>query len=310
MVVITAVIFIFSGLNAEPVRQGTPEDNPATKVLDKKEDTLNQEEKSNITQEEEELRSELDTYVRLMPSGKVDAQSGKVRLVETSLEYSYDFKVADKLPVTFLFNHKYMEIDETVAVPLPAHLTGLGMGLETTLPFFFNNTYLRLGAAPSFYSDDWHFRSSLFRMSGRLFLIYKPDDKWIYILGAGVWPNHNAETRPIIGFIYKPNDRLTYHVIPDNPNITYMMSDRVTVFVEAFGTDDEYEVTRGNQKNVVLRYRETHIGTGFQYKFNKFVQCAVSAGGMFNRYLKYKDGQGKVHIKDGLYTEFRLVINI
>ncbi|TRZ95210.1 hypothetical protein D4R78_04270 [bacterium] len=309
LVILAVAILLFypQALNAEPIYQeGIFEDNSGSA----KKEEVSAKKPQPADEQEDELPGSLDTHIKFMPSSGVKSQSGRVEMIEQTSDFSYDFKVADKLPVTFLFNQSYIKINKTVSVPLPAYLTGVGMGLETTLPFFFNNTYLRIGAIPSFYSDGWHFRPSVFRMTGRLFLIYKPDKKWIYVLGAGVWPSHNVRPLPIVGFIYRPSERWTFNITPDNPNIAYMMSDKATVFVEGFGSEDEYEVTRNNEKNVVLKYREMHAGTGLRYKFNKFIQCTFSVGGMFNRSFKYKDDQDKVSIKDGLYTDFRIEINM
>jgi hypothetical protein len=310
VVTVIAVLFLISpaALSAEPTDQDIFKDKSGS---NDKEEVLAQKPEPSVGLElEDELPGNLETSLKFMPSCGVNSQSGKVELIEESTDFSYDFKIADKLPVTFLFNQSYIKINKTVSLPLPSYLTGLGMGFETTLPFFYDNTYLRIGVIPSFYSDGWHFNSSIFRMTGRIFLIYKPDKKWVYILGAGVWPSHNVRPMPIVGFIYRPDEKWTFSIIPDNPNISYMINDKITAFVEGFGSNDEYEVTRDNQKDVVLEYREIHAGTGLCYKFNKFIQCTFSVGGMFDRSLKYKDDQGKVSIKDGIYTDFRIEISI
>ena len=88
-----------------------------------------------------------------------------------------------------------------------------------------------------------------------------------------------------------------------------MLNDKVTLFAEGGSSfNKEFEVTRNNDKNVVLRYQQSRIGSGMKYKFNKYIQGSLSVGGIFNRSLKYRDEQGKVNIKSGLYTEFRLEI--
>ena len=113
-----------------------------------------------ITEEKEEPAQLIDTYVRHMPSRKVDAQPGKVKITDTDFEYSYAFKAFGKLPVEFSLNHEYISIDNTTSVKLPAHLVGMSMGIETTLPFFnFDKTYLRMDVNPSFFSDDWVFHT-------------------------------------------------------------------------------------------------------------------------------------------------------
>lgn len=258
-----------------------------------------------------ETQSELDSYFRFMPSRKTAGPPGKVEIIEADSKYSYEFKAFEQLPVKLSLENRYIGIENSTEVELPAHLAGLNTDIETTLPFFnFNNTYIRFGVSPSFYSDDWDFPASSFRIPSRAFLIYKPNTKWTFIAGVAVYPEFEYDILPILGFIYKPNDKLSFNITPERPNISYSFNDRVTLFAEGGTSLDEFEVAKDNLKNVVLQYRELHLGAGIKYKVNKFIQSSLSVGGMFNRYLEYKDSLGKVDIKNGVYTEFRVVIDI
>lgn len=298
MFIVMATLFFYSALNAETKKQANEE--------------FRQKLESVITEEkEEELPQELDSYIRYIPNRGVNALSGKVAIMAASSEYSYALKAFDKLPVEFSLDTQYIGIENTTGVELPAHLMGLSTGIETTLPFFkFNQTYLRVKFSPSFYGDDWSFPASSFRIPLRSFLIYQPNDKWTYILGVAVYPDFENKVWPILGFIYKPNDKLTFNIVPERPNISYSFNERVTLFLEGGSSYDEFEVDKDNLKNVVLSYKEIHLGTGIKYKFNKFIQTSISAGGIFNRSLKYRESLGKVNIKDSVYTEFRVEVDL
>lgn len=256
--------------------------------------------------------TQIDSYFRYMPSRSVDAQSGKVEILEGDTEYSYEFKAFDKLPLKLSLDNKYIGIENTTSVKLPAHLVGLTTDIETTFPFFnVDKTYLCLGMSPSFYGDDWSFRSSGFRLPSRAYLIHQPTDKWTFLAGVAFYPDFENEVLPILGFIYKPNDKLTFKITPKRPNINYILNDKITLFAEGGSTFGEFEVNKDNLKNVVLRYRETHLGAGIKYKVNKFIESSLSCGGIFGRSLKYRDDSlGKVDIKNGVYTELRLEIKI
>jgi hypothetical protein len=252
-----------------------------------------------------------DSYFRYMPSRKADSQSGKIEIMEADSEYSYAFKAFDKLPVKFSLDNKYIGIENTTGVELPAYLVGLTTDIETTLPFFnLDKTYLRLGISPSFYGDDWDFEASQFRIPSRYFLIHSLNDQWTFIAGVAVYPDFETKVWPILGFIYKPNDKLTFNIVPRRPNISYLLNEKIALFAEGGNSFGEYEVTKDNLENVVLQYKEMHIGAGLKYKVNKAVEASVSAGGMFGRSLKYRDSLGKVEIKDGAYAEFRLEARI
>ncbi|MDD4953455.1 MAG: DUF6268 family outer membrane beta-barrel protein [Candidatus Omnitrophica bacterium] len=254
----------------------------------------------------------IDSYLRYMPARDASAQAGKVEIIEAESQYDYEFKVRDKLPVKFSLSNNYVGIENTTVVKLPAHLVGLSADAETTFPFFtFENTYLRLGVTPSFYGQDWDFPASAFRIPSRAFLIYRPNEKWTFLGGVAFYPNFENEVLPILGFIYKPNQKLTFEIVPKRPNISYALNEKATLFTEAGTSFGEYEVDKDGLKNVVLRYRQTHLGSGVKYKFNRFIEASFSGGAVFGRSLKYRDDAlGKVNIKDAGYAEFRLEVRI
>lgn len=261
--------------------------------------------------EEKENQIEVDSYFRYMPSSDTDAIPGKITLIKAEAEYSYQFKLFERLPVQFSLNNEYIGIsNKQTQVPLPSRLTGFSTDVETTLPFFFKNTYFRLGVSPSWYSDRWSFDTTAFRVPSRYFAIYQPNDKWTWIGGIAVYPDFKDKILPIFGCIYKHSDKLTFNIIPDRPNITYDINDRFSIFGEADLADSEFEVAREEEKNVVLRYHEFNVAGGLKFNVNKFISTSVSLGGVFSRYLKYRDRPGKVNIDNGFYSEFRLQASI
>lgn len=262
-----------------------------------------------VVKEEEYFPQELDSYVRYMPSRGAKAQAGKVGIIDASSEYSYEVKAWDKLPVEFSTSTRYIGIDNSTSVELPARLTRLDFGVSTALPFFnFHNTYLGIELNPSFLTDNWYLRSSAFSMTQRYFLLRKFDEKLIFVCGLRIEPHLEDPFWPIFGFIYKPNDRFTFNLIPQRPEISYALDKKLTFFLEGDNSSDEFRVSKDNLKNVPLQYNELHLGAGFRYSLNKHIKSSLSCGSVFNRSLKYRDSLGKVSMENGFYTEFRLDI--
>ncbi len=269
----------------------------------------------SVVTEEPYTPSEIDSFVRYMPSRSTQGVSGRVSIIESAAEYSYEFKAFGQLPVEFFLANRYVGINNTTEVELPAHLVGLSSGLEATLPFLnLKNTYLRVGVNPNFYSDNWTLRSRSFRISSRYFIIMQPDTKFTFLAGVVVTPGpHGAVVPglvlPVVGFIYKPNTRWVFNLVPKRPTINYSFNDHLTLFAEGGISSSEFYVPKGNRKGVALDYNASRLGGGLEYKFNKFIQATISAGRVFSRSLKYGDSLGKVTIKPGAYTEFRVVIS-
>ena len=272
-------------------------------------DTFRQKLKKVITEETpaEETPWEVDAYVKYMPTSGVHNQSGKVGLTDVESQYSYEFKVAEKIPVKLAYTNKYISIDNTTAVKLPAHLTGMVFDVETTLPFFnVENTYFRLGVSPSFYTDNWSAYSSAFRMPSRYMMIHRSNEQFTWVLGVAAFPDYETPVLPIAGFIYKPNDKLTFNIIPSEPTIEYDINDKLGIFAEMGIIGGEYEVTKDDMNGLKLEYDDNYLGGGVNYSPTKNINASLSVGGSFNRLLQYRDSFGKVSLKNNFYTKLRV----
>jgi len=264
-----------------------------------------------VVKKEEGIMQDAESYVRYMPGRAAYDQSGKVGLIASNAEYNYAWKAFGKLPVELSIDSEYIGINNSTVVKLPAHLTSLSIGAEVTLPFFnFDKTYFRVGVYPSMETGNWNFRSSAFRIPSQYALIYQPNEKLTLVAGIGVFPDYLDPVWGAVGFIYKPNDKWTFNIIPERGTITYALSEKLSLFAEGDIIRSEFEVDKDERKGVILEYNENRLGTGMQYQPNKNIQTSLSVGGAFGRNFRYDDSLGKVNIKNGFYSEFRIQINI
>jgi len=265
--------------------------------------------------EEEKLPLTIETYGKFMPKTTVKGADGKVGLVDTSTELGYEFKVFEKMPVEVALETQYVGIDNSTPTNLPARLTNISTKIDVTLPFFMDKTYLRLGVSPGFFSDDWNTSSESFRIPSRSFVIYQPSKEWTFILGAAFFPRYEGSLIvPVGGLIYKPNDKLTFNLVPSEPTITYSLNDKLDLFLKGEWSSDEFAVknniTSNDLNEVVLQYKQVLYGAGIAYDICKNVNIQLSGGFVGNRALKYRDSLGKVSLKDGYYSECRVDIAI
>jgi len=262
--------------------------------------------------QEEVFPWEMDSFVRYMPSKTLKGSDGKISIVDTESELSYEFKAGGRLPIQLSINSEYVGIGKKdfSALSLPAHLTGLSFGAQGTFPFFFDKTYIRFKVVPSFFSANWNAQASSFRIPTYTYCIYQPNQKWTFIAGVAVFPRFEDTVFPIVGFIYQPNDKLTFNIVPSEPYISYQINKMIGVFVNAGMTGGEYRVTKDGYENAILQYNEVHTGAGLEFTFSKNINASISSGYMFNRYLKYRDSLGKASMKNDIYTEFRLEMRI
>ncbi|MDD5583666.1 MAG: hypothetical protein PHV55_01235 [Candidatus Omnitrophica bacterium] len=253
--------------------------------------------------QEETYDNEADMYVRYVPSRSAKAQSGRVQIIESSFEYVRNLKLFGELPVELSINPQYIDIRNSTQVELPSHLTGFSTGIETTVPLFnLEKAYFHIGVFPSFYGDQWTFDLGHFRIPSCYYAIYRPNEKLILIGGVSVYPKYEDTVLPVIGFIYMPNDALTFEILPDGSTISYALTKKVTLFLEGGDFSDEYVVSKDTNRNVVLRYSQAYCGGGIKFQVNKNIEAYLSAGAVLAGAFKYRDELGKVSMERGPYV--------
>ncbi|MDZ4242456.1 MAG: hypothetical protein U1D99_06505, partial [Candidatus Omnitrophota bacterium] len=162
---------------------------------------------------------------------------------------------------------------------------------------------------PTMNTDGWDWEDSALRMPFRSYVIYKPSETFLFVAGVLVRIDYDEEVLPIIGFIYKPNDRLTFNFASDDPHVSYRINEKLTAFWELGFTYDEYEVTRQGKKGVILKYRETSTGAGLRYAVADVVDASLSAGGVFNRKLEYRDGTSWIEPEATPYARAKIDVH-
>lgn len=245
--------------------------------------------------------------------GKTDAgnMSGGVGVTETELDLVYDFELDNGMPVAVSFLARHVDIDNSTAVDLPSHLEGRTLGLSAKFPIPFvqsDHYFMGVDVYPSMFTDDWDWEDSAFRIPFRTYFIYRKHADFILVAGVRVRPDYDEKVLPVLGMIWRPNDRLTFNLASLEPDISYKLNDHWTAFLEFELVNEEYEVTRGAQKNVVLIHKSYSSGAGLRYTFKKTVEAAVSVGGVFAREFEYRDTRQEVEPDAGVYAKAKLTV--
>lgn len=260
---------------------------------------------------EEKRPFETESFLRFMPKVKAYDQDGSVGIADSSVQWSYAYKLFNRVPLEFSMEQDYIGVNNSTQVKLPSRLTGIGFGVDVTLPLLMlKNMYFRIGVTPSFYTDNWSLYENALRLPQRYFAIWQPNDKFTAILGLAVTPRFKDVFLPIAGIIYKPNDKWLFNLVPDRPTISYAVNDKLSIYGEYSMSGGEYVVTKDDIKGTVLEYDEQHAGVGLQYDLNKYVCGSLAVGGTFGRKFNYRESYGKVNLKNGFYTEVRVNVSM
>lgn len=256
---------------------------------------------------EDVFSNEADLSYKFMPRSSAKAQAGGLEIMYADTGYSRELKAFGKLPIKISAGAEYYGLKNSTPVELPGKLTALTTDIEATFPFFnFQNTYLRAGFSPSFYGDSWDFVPSQLRLASRYYAVYEPSNKLTMVAGCGFFPRYENKFFPIVGAIYKPNDKLTFNLTSDNPSISYSVNNKIILYVEGDIDIEEFVVSKNASTKATLRYGESHAGCGIKYNVNKCLKATLSSGGEFTRTLRYRETDGKVTLKNGIYGQFGL----
>lgn len=266
---------------------------------------------STLKEEEPAFSFESDSFARYIPRESVYSQQGKLGIIDTGSEQSIKTKAFGVLPVGFIVGARYIGIENSTGVTLPASLTSVSLGMEVTGPFFgIDKTYSFIGLYPSWYDSNWQCRSASFRTPFTVLAIRKPNERLTLIAGVAAFPEFQNEVTPVIGFRYLPNDRLTFDLIPPKPSISYKLNKELSIFAEGGLTNNEYNVKKDGNKSEILKYEEMNLGGGFSYQLGKNALFSLSAGSVMSHRLKYKDYVGKIRVKNGSYVNLGVLIKI
>ena len=252
-----------------------------------------------------EKHFDVTTYTRWLTPSAVQAMPGRVDIIEYGGEVKYNFKILDKLPLTLSAAIDNININKTIPRSIPAALVNPGITLETKLPLFnIKNTYLGASINPSFSCDMDCWGGKSFLMPTRFVIIYIPNKQWTFICGPEIFTDFNDDTQIVGGIIYTPTDKLTVSLTTDYPHILYKINDKIDLLAEGqWVLFNQYKVRTEGNDNVLLSYREAWAGGGFRFRPIKLINISLSAGGVFNRQLRFHHAGEKIDIDKGYYLQ-------
>jgi len=246
---------------------------------------------------------------RYLMNSDVSNMDGEIEVTESKFSLKHKDKISGQLPFDINLNVKHIDINEDLAVDLPSHLEYRSIGVSTKFPapcVDSDEFFVGVDVDMRMNTDDWDWETSAVRIPFRAYLIYKPEEKFVFVCGVAVRPDYDATVLPIVGMIYKPDDRWSFNFASSEPSVTYKVDDKLTAVMEFDYALDEYEVSRGLDRGVVLKYRQASTGFGLQYEMAEDVTGLFSVGGVFGRRLEYEDDNGKVEPDAAVYLKAKL----
>lgn len=253
--------------------------------------------------------------VRYMPASDVENQTGDFTMAKIDFRIGYKGAWDNGRP--FYINigpdHYVIQDDTPTNLPSGTKSRGLRAGTEFDLPMVEDERFLLgLELNPTFQSaHDYAFARAAFRFKSSIMLKYKDSEDanaFQWVLGANFRPDYDFLVLPIFGFNYKVNDKVMVNLVSDSPNVSYALTEKTKLLAEFDYTMDEFEMTDSSEPNkgAILSIQDFAAGLGVRHEFNEHLKASLSAGGVFNRILKFQNGTGKVVPENSPYFSAKI----
>jgi len=171
-----------------------------------------------------------------------------------------------------------------------------------------NNWFVNVAVAPGFYADDHSFDSDdACRINGRAVAVYDPTPELKWVIGATYVHGGWAKVVPVAGFIYEPNDDVSYEMVFPRPRAAWRLptspvpghdeywfyvlgefANAIWAFEQNDGTDD------------MLAYRDFRIMLGLERKIIGGLSHRIEVGYVFNREIKLASDGDEVDMDDSV----------
>ncbi len=248
---------------------------------------------------------------RYSPSVDVKDQDGEIEYSKISLRLGFHKTLDNGLPfyVNIGPDHYIFKESDINILPPDAKSRGLRLGTEFHLPFVEDDRYsLGIELNPTFQSaKEVGFDGDAFRFNFSTFIKFRTENDFVWVLGANIRPQYDMVALPIVGFNYRVNDKLSFNLVSDAPNISYEVTEKTKLLWEFDYTFDEFEQVGGGRDGSILQVQDFATGLGIEHKFNDHISSSVGMGGDFDRIIKYQDENGKVVPENGVY--FKVKVN-
>jgi hypothetical protein len=171
------------------------------------------------------------------------------------------------------------------STPLPGSLNALAGVLGSDIQLT-SALLVRVEASPGIYGSFNHVSGRDFDVPVRIGASYFQSADLIFTAGLSIDMNADWPVIPAVGVYWKVSDHWVINGVAPRPQIRYMFSDKVTLFVgadlqtEVFRVDDQFGSSRGIPKlnHALMDFWEIRGGAGFSWAVTDSVKLELEGG--------------------------------
>ncbi len=243
--------------------------------------------------------------------GRGDANAGgqnvgHISEIASSADFILSAQVKDSILLRLGVEWQRYSFDPSLRAAIPDSVQGLDLAIGADLQVS-PALLLRIEAHPGIYSQfqdtSWQDFNVPFEIAGTYFV----SSRLLIIGGIHVDLNADIPVFPVIGVHWKVSDKWVIEGVAPRPQLQYLVSDDLTLFVGADLRETTFRVNEnfGDQRDIpklddaILDYFEVRAGAGLTWKVMKNVDFDVEGGCAPYRRFYYPRADGyKVKSED------------
>ena len=232
---------------------------------------------------------QLSTDAAFIGRGSVDLGSKTVGIFK-EVTSSASFVLSDQISNPFILRlgidwDRFAFNTSNRLTPLPASVDALdaviGGDIQLTSALL-----IRIEAHPGIYGSFNEVTGRDFNVPIRIGASYFKSDSLIYIAGLSIDVNSDWPVIPAVGIYWKVSDQWVINGVAPRPQLQYIVSDKLTLFVgadlqtETFRVDNQFGTSRGIPKlnHAILDFWEIRGGAGFTWAITGKVKLDLETG--------------------------------
>jgi hypothetical protein len=210
---------------------------------------------------------------------------GNITEISSSASFILSAQVRDTVLLRLGVEWQRYSFDPSARDPVPDSVQGLDLAIGADIQVT-PALLLRIGAHPGIYSDFKDFSWQDFNIPFEIVGTYFVSSDLIFVGGIYVDVDSDDPVFPVIGVHWKVSDKWLIEGVAPRPQLQYLLSDTVTLFVGAdvreatFRLNEEFGQERGIPKlnDAILNYFEIRAGGGVTFKISKSFSLDVEGG--------------------------------
>ncbi len=231
---------------------------------------------------------------------------GHITEISSSADFVLSAQIRDTVLLRLGVEWQRYSFDPSLRAAIPDSVQGLDLAIGADLQVS-PAVLLRIEAHPGIYSEFRDFTWQDFNVPFEIVGTYFVSSRLLIVGGIHVDLNSDIPVFPVIGVHWKVSDKWVIEGIAPRPQLQYLVSDDVTLFVGAdlrettFRVDEQFGQERGIPKlnDAILDYFEIRAGAGLTWKVSKSINFDVEGGCAPYRRFEYPRADGyKVKSED------------